>query len=459
MLDGDKYFIKRVKITGLFGRDQPIVLDFGEGINCIYGANGSGKTTVINALVAALSSDVKRFLAARCESLTVFVSKTGKKRLIKFFTVGKEVNDQGVRDRIGYVFSNEFDPDSLGTSPTEGDTKRLISKFLSVNYLPLYRYNASEFPERERSELRMSRGLSGVWRGDEEEVDTSLDPVRRMLFGLENRFKDQYAQKQRAIRNDLESLKNKVLEKLLIDDALVSKAKISVLRKSDITTDDYKQAQQKLDDIGLRLPSDKLEKHFAAMIKASQEVSAKRDEYMAYKTSGSPDPKKVDILLDEYGVTLRVYRALDTTHSRLMSVISDVEKSTEYRLEALKGFKQFQDMINTFFVNKTFEFSEAGEFKFICRGTEIKVEELSSGEKHVLALLGKVALSPVDKSVFIADEPELSLHLSWQRKLLPALHKIAPATQIIVATHAPAMIPATATKIDLDEINHGAAAV
>ena len=37
----------------------------------------------------------------------------------------------------------------------------------------------------------------------------------------------------------------------------------------------------------------------------------------------------------------------------------------------------------------------------------------------------------------MADEPELSLHIAWQRQIIPAIRKINPNSQIIVATHSP----------------------
>ena len=39
--------------------------------------------------------------------------------------------------------------------------------------------------------------------------------------------------------------------------------------------------------------------------------------------------------------------------------------------------------------------------------------------------------------LFIADEPELSLHIEWQRKILNALLDLNANAQIIVATHSP----------------------
>ena len=39
--------------------------------------------------------------------------------------------------------------------------------------------------------------------------------------------------------------------------------------------------------------------------------------------------------------------------------------------------------------------------------------------------------------LFIADEPELSLHVKWQKMILPEMLKINPNAQVIIATHSP----------------------
>jgi hypothetical protein len=60
---------------------------------------------------------------------------------------------------------------------------------------------------------------------------------------------------------------------------------------------------------------------------------------------------------------------------------------------------------------------------------------LSHGEKHVLRLL--VAATRLEWSSLLIDEPEMSLHLEWQTKLLGMMRELNPTTQLIVATHSP----------------------
>ena len=67
----------------------------------------------------------------------------------------------------------------------------------------------------------------------------------------------------------------------------------------------------------------------------------------------------------------------------------------------------------------------------------MNMRQLSSGEKQILILLTQALLSEKDPVVYVADEPELSLHVDWQEKLLGALTQLAGRCQFIVATHSP----------------------
>ena len=65
----------------------------------------------------------------------------------------------------------------------------------------------------------------------------------------------------------------------------------------------------------------------------------------------------------------------------------------------------------------------------------ISSDKLSAGEKQMLSFLCYNAFSE-DTPIFI-DEPELSLHVDWQRRLLPTLLKQGQKNQFFIATHSP----------------------
>lgn len=74
--------------------------------------------------------------------------------------------------------------------------------------------------------------------------------------------------------------------------------------------------------------------------------------------------------------------------------------------------------------------------KTIPGGRRVTLDALSSGEKQMISLFGKLHLYPGDKIVLI-DEPELSLSIDWQRRILVDAIDTASCRQIIAITHSP----------------------
>lgn len=71
---------------------------------------------------------------------------------------------------------------------------------------------------------------------------------------------------------------------------------------------------------------------------------------------------------------------------------------------------------------------------------KLKLNQLSSGERQLIFILATAANLGDSPSVFLMDEPEISLHLGWQEKILDALRNINDQMQIIVVTHSPAIV-------------------
>jgi predicted ATP-dependent endonuclease of OLD family len=66
---------------------------------------------------------------------------------------------------------------------------------------------------------------------------------------------------------------------------------------------------------------------------------------------------------------------------------------------------------------------------------------LSSGERQILILFTFLAFSSNSQSVFIVDEPELSLHPKWQHEFMEAFLGLRPkGTQLVLATHSPDIV-------------------
>ena len=64
-------------------------------------------------------------------------------------------------------------------------------------------------------------------------------------------------------------------------------------------------------------------------------------------------------------------------------------------------------------------------------------KELSSGEKQLLIILLTVLLERGEEYILMLDEPEISMHISWQYKLIDMIFQLNPEVQIILTTHSP----------------------
>lgn len=125
----------------------------------------------------------------------------------------------------------------------------------------------------------------------------------------------------------------------------------------------------------------------------------------------------------------------------------DVYSFTDYRLEMLNEnagnagascIEELFDVINSMFSTsgKTIDIKR-NEVVFDKKGQLLNIDKLSSGEKQLLILLFSVFLMKRRSAVLLLDEPEISLHMAWQDKLLENLLKLNPNCQIILTTHSP----------------------
>ena len=80
------------------------------------------------------------------------------------------------------------------------------------------------------------------------------------------------------------------------------------------------------------------------------------------------------------------------------------------------------------------------EIRFTQIGEILVPYQLSSGEKQMLAILLTVLVEDNLPYVLFMDEPEVSLHVEWQKRLIDLILELNPNVQIILTTHSPAVV-------------------
>ncbi len=103
--------------------------------------------------------------------------------------------------------------------------------------------------------------------------------------------------------------------------------------------------------------------------------------------------------------------------------------------------RRFQDLIDDLFeeTGKKIVRTE-NEIRFSQIGETLVPYQLSSGEKQMLAILLTVLVEDGEPYVLFMDEPEVSLHIEWQKRLIDLIVELNPNVQIILTTHSPAVI-------------------
>jgi predicted ATP-binding protein involved in virulence len=108
----------------------------------------------------------------------------------------------------------------------------------------------------------------------------------------------------------------------------------------------------------------------------------------------------------------------------------------------LAKINRFKDLINERFRTKQVRISRHCGFEVFFHDDVVPLEKLSSGEQHQLVLFFELLFEIKSNSLILIDEPELSLHVAWQKKFISDLIKIIELNRfdVLLATHSPQLI-------------------
>ena len=102
---------------------------------------------------------------------------------------------------------------------------------------------------------------------------------------------------------------------------------------------------------------------------------------------------------------------------------------------------KFQDLVDELFGETGKKIlRKSNEILFEQDGDTLYPYQLSSGEKQLLVILLTVLVQDNRTGVLFMDEPEVSLHVEWQQRLISLIRELNPNVQIVLTTHSPAMI-------------------
>ena len=103
--------------------------------------------------------------------------------------------------------------------------------------------------------------------------------------------------------------------------------------------------------------------------------------------------------------------------------------------------RRFQDLADELFAETGKKIIRSkNEIVFEQDGEQLLPYRLSSGEKQMLVILLTVLVQDKQPCVLLMDEPEVSLHIEWQQRIISIIREMNPNAQIILTTHSPAVV-------------------
>ncbi len=419
--------LRTLSIRGLY-RTLNLDVVFHEEVTLLVGINGSGKTSVLNVIDWLLRPDIQKLALVQYETLKLKFAEDGisytliaKKSpgMLSLTIKGPKVQLKPITVKLSRL-AEESEEEAenpyrgLGLEKHEIPMWKLLNSFSKPTVISLDRTVPAESEEAYYVE---SRG--GVIR----RRTPSKSPIARVQEVTSSRYAEF---RTKAITNDNELKANIVMSALQAPNMAFRGNAIKPMTQEQI----------------LQLEN-KVSKYLSATIKSA---NVRRQVHRFFRVSRLITERRYQ----KHGTHDLIFGFVDIQYRQIDGLAKAFNVFEKKNATAFKSLNDYLAAVNRFLndSNKELFFDEStGKLVFSSVNTKDKrksaksVLHLSSGERQILVLFTFLAFASNPKSVFIVDEPELSLHPKWQSDFLTAFLKLRPeGTQLLLATHSPDIV-------------------
>lgn len=440
-------FIEWFELVGVNGY-KTLRLDNRYCIKIVAAENGTGKTTLLSALHAILTFDMAKLLTIDFISLRLKIRNTkefilSKRELLpKNYSVKPSdailalkkhgVSDSKLRRSISLIQANGIESFSYSgeflsvyyNCPLRRDELRnlyaeaveqyfpntasrtlmqRITKALggvSILYLPTFRRIETEMSEF--SQDKKNKRFDYGYDADEEDDNDQL-----IWFGMAD------------VESRLETFKENIKNVTLHSYSRISAQSLETLLSPASRSPDY-------------------------ILDITDEFSSKLNLVLArLGHAGSETEAKIYDLIYSGQINSNAYDGLRAHIHQIISIYATTQAQEQL-------IESFTSVVNSYWYSSSVDSNGIPEKEFVFdkfaldvfihnnhNNSTLQLNNLSSGEKQIVAIFAKLYLQQNRKYLILIDEPELSLAMSWQRRFLIDVLESPSCHQLIAITHSP----------------------
>ena len=408
--------LRRAEIYGLWD-EHDLFIDFDPDVNFLIGANGSGKTTVINLIAASLNADFPTLDRLPFNGIKLELRQLGTniKPVIEiekepstqppFYGINYKIRDKSADKPTDYSLDSYEEQLSFRDSPSRYHREIIrrsnigiidhLNRLVSISWLSIHRSEARKRP-REDS-------------GYESTVDNKL-------IDLSTELMKYFSAMSKEGADLIDSFQKGVFLSLIPEDTI-----------DEIFTGiqqlDFEDERSAIIDIfdSFNIESltyeNSVDRHFRLLEESREQLAE----------------NKPTIDLEHFGSLVHATR-IHSLAKQWYALLQEQRKIYEPR-------DIFLTILNKMLLHKNINITAKNELIAVMdSGLKLPIKQLSSGEKQLLIILGEALLQEKSPCIYIADEPELSLHVEWQEALVDNLKLVNPNAQTIFATHSPDIV-------------------
>lgn len=426
--------LAKFRVEGLFGEfDYEIPFNLDQHVTAIIAPNGIGKTLCLRMINSLFSQRWSFF------SSVIF-------RRISFnFTNGSAIHIQsinGIQDQTENGSLNidikieSADSFTDTWRPKYGEARRNISV---ERYLPyVTRISGGRYRHDYTGEIYTFPQVFEMF------IDEFPDEVKKSAFGTKPEWLDTIIQS--------------------IDCRLIEAQRLLILQDEQSEPPWRRNDAKSRSNLAIDKKAQAIKEIISAQISAYATLSQSLDRtfprrVLSFKSNLPPDELQQQLAdIDEKRISLMEAGILDTESeepmvfpegpiedaiSRVLSVYAEDNRRKLQSLHSiLEKITLFKELIDARFATKDVNIDRNTGLSVRHNGRNIPLRQLSSGEQHQLVLFFELLFEIKQNSLILIDEPELSLHVAWQKKFIADLKRIIDLNKfdVVLATHSPQLI-------------------